>query len=153
AGGKLGLWVTDGTAAGTHELTGIAGADPFFGLSPSGFTVFTSEVLFSGSDTTNQFGLWVTDGTAAGTHELTGIVGANPTFELQPFDLTVFNGEVLFVGLDAAGQHGLWATDGTAAGTHEFTGISGANTSGLFAAGSDPDFTVFDGKVLFKGIN
>src|SRR5215472_2711985 len=26
AAGKYGLWVTDGTAAGTHELTGIKGA-------------------------------------------------------------------------------------------------------------------------------
>ena len=28
ADGDIGLWVTNGTAAGTHELTGINGANP-----------------------------------------------------------------------------------------------------------------------------
>jgi ELWxxDGT repeat protein len=152
-GGPGALWVTDGTAAGTHELTGIVGADPLFGLSPSGFTVFNGKVLFSGSNTTDQFGLWVTDGTAAGTHELTTIAGANTgSLGLEPIDLTVLNGEVLFDGLDAAGKHGLSVTDGTAAGTHEITGIAGASTSGVLGTFT-PGFTVFDGKVLFRGVN
>src|SRR5207237_5459776 len=49
------LWVTDGTSAGTHELTGIGGV---LSLNPSDLTAFDGEVLFS-SD-----GLWVTNGTA-----------------------------------------------------------------------------------------
>src|ERR1043166_2258858 len=153
AAGLSGLWVTDGTAAGTHQLTGIAGADPLFGLSPAFLTPFHGEVLFSGEDTTNQIGLWVTDGTAAGTHELTGIADANPTFELQPSYFTVFNDEVLFRGLDAGGQRGLWVTDGTAAGTHELTGIADASTSGLLTSSSAPSFTVFNNEMLFVGTN
>ena len=151
AAGNLGIWVSDGTAAGTHELTGISGANTggyFLGASP-GFTVFNGEALFQ-ADTAGISGLWATDGTAAGTHEIMG--GLNPS------DFTVFNGQVLFAAPDAANHDGLWVTNGTAAGTHELTGISGAFTGpgGLFGGASviaPPDFTVFNGKVLFNGID
>jgi ELWxxDGT repeat protein len=52
AGTRDDLWVTDGTAAGTSELS-VANSDTNefdFGLSPSGFFVFGSEVLFAGED-------------------------------------------------------------------------------------------------------
>jgi ELWxxDGT repeat protein len=146
-----GLWVTDGTAAGTHELTGINGADagPSTGppgLDPKDLTVFGNEVLFNGTDTGGTYGLWVTDGTAAGTHELTGIKGVAAN-GLDPADLTVFKNEVLFVGSDAAGDRGLWVTDGTAGGTHELTGIKGAYSGGI-----DPsNFAVMNNEVLFRG--
>jgi ELWxxDGT repeat protein len=46
--GNVGLWVTHGTAASTHEIT-IDGA-PSGGLNPSDLTVFNHhEVLFTGS--------------------------------------------------------------------------------------------------------
>src|SRR5262249_9040042 len=80
AAGLDGLWVTDCTAAGTHDLTGIAGANTSLGLQPRGFTVFNGEVLFNGTDAAGGSTLWVTDGTAAGTHELTGIAGAPTSF-------------------------------------------------------------------------
>ncbi len=131
AAGNNGLWVTDGTAAGTHELTGISGAY-VAGVNPHYMTVFKSEVLFEGIEADGTRGLWVTDGTAAGTQELTGIRGANPSgLGLSPAYLTVFKGEVLFNGVDNAGDRGLWVTNGTAASTRELTGISGADPSGL----------------------
>jgi ELWxxDGT repeat protein len=146
--GDFGLWVTNGTAAGTHELTGISGAYTG-GLQPTHMTVFSGEVLFAGQDASGAVGLWVTNGTAAGTHELTGISGANTTGGLNPSELTVFNGEVLFNGQNPAGQIGLWVTNGTAAGTFELTGISGASTGNL---GLDPaNLVAFNGDVLFGG--
>lgn len=51
-----GLWVTDGMAAGTYELTGIAGAyaGGLFGGPVSSFgqdfTNFNGEVLFEGAN-------------------------------------------------------------------------------------------------------
>ena len=135
------LWETDGTAAGTHALTGIAGAYGQRFLNPSDLTVYNDEVLFSGLDASEHYGLWVTDGTAAGTHELTGTGGLNPT------DLTVYNGEVLFAGTNAFGDFALWVTDGTATGTHELTGIAGAYPNGL----EPSDLTVYNGEVLFSG--
>ena len=159
AANNNGLWVTNGTAAGTYELTGISGAytgsGGLFGRSattgsafPPDFTVFNSAVLFNGLGTAGNNGLWATDGTAAGTHELIGISGIAAT-GVDPHYLTAFNGEVLFEGTEADGTKGLWVTDGTAAGTHELTGISGANPGGL-----NPSYlTVFNNKVLFNGLN
>jgi ELWxxDGT repeat protein len=162
ASGDIGLWVTDGTVAGTHEMA-VAGALTtsqgllLAGLNPSDLTVYNGYVFFAGDDASGGVGLWETDGTAAGTHELTGIVGAATKGQdlgppgLYPSDLTVFNDQILFSGNDARSQTGLWETDGTAAGTHEVTGIAGAATTGV---GLDPsDFTVYNGEVLFSGID
>ena len=151
--GQTGLWESDGTVSGTHELTGIAGAPTTGkGLNPFDLTVFDGHVLFNGTDPSGQLGLWETDGTAAGTHELTGIAGAETTGSgLYPSDLTVLNGHVLFAGVDSSGQLGLWETDGTVAGTHELTGIAGAQTKG---SGLSPtDLTVLNGQVLFSGVD
>ena len=95
--GHDGLWETDGTAAGTFEVTGIA-ATFSTGLYPVNLTPLNAnEVLFNGVDKGGLSGLWETDGTAAGTHELTGIAGAATTGAgLYPCDLTVYNGKVLF---------------------------------------------------------
>jgi hypothetical protein len=73
-----GLWETDGTAAGTSELTPIGGANPP-GLEPLDITPFGGEVLLAGWDSSEEYGLWVTNGTAAGTYELTGVAGAQRT--------------------------------------------------------------------------
>ena len=51
APGHLGLWVTNGTAAGTQELTGVAGASTT-GLAPSDIIVFNNEVCSTGSTPT-----------------------------------------------------------------------------------------------------
>src|SRR3984957_6174874 len=149
AHGQTGLWESNGTASGTHELTGIVGAPTSGkGLDPSYLTVINGHALFNGLDSSGQLGLWETDGTAAGTHELTGIALAAGT-GLDPVGLTVFNGQVLFAGLASSGQFGLWETNGTVAGTHELTGIAGAQTKGTGLAPSD--LTVYNGEVLFRG--
>ena len=67
--GHAGLWETDGTVAGTFELTGIAGA-PSTGLDPAELAPLNAnEAMFNGLDKSGLSGLWETDGTAAGTHE------------------------------------------------------------------------------------
>jgi ELWxxDGT repeat protein len=149
------LWQTDGTVSGTFDITGSSGI--FSGvLNPKFITAFDGEALFEGTDTSDAFGLWVTDGTAAGTQELTGIVGANPS-GLDPQYMQVYNGMVLFQGeAGVAGDDvpGLWVTNGTAAGTFEIGGVANAGISGISPGGllpGDPDFTVFNGKVLFSG--
>jgi ELWxxDGT repeat protein len=164
ASGQFGLWVSDGTAQGTHELTGIAGANltssNAVGVAPTDFIVFNGQMLFAGTSSDGQRGLWVSDGTAQGTHELTGIAGANTgpySLGLNPSDLFVFDGEVLFLGVDASGEPSLWVTDGTGPGTQELTGISNTFGRGLFYNVNDPrggpDFTTFNGKVLFSGVD
>jgi hypothetical protein len=136
------LWVTDGTAAGTSELSV---ASPY--LNPTVMTVFGSEVLFAGTDASLRNNLWVTNGTAAGTSEIS-IAGAwseglfGPSL---PF-ITAFGSEALFAGYDASGHYNLWVTDGTSGGTSELS------LAQAWALGLGPsDITVFGSEVLFAG--
>ena len=154
---NYGLWTTDGTGAGTKELTGIAGANSAGLLAAAAtktnspdFTLYNGEVLFNGRDNaaTPLQSLWTTNGTAPGTHEVTGINGAATT-GVNPIDMTVFNGSVLFNGVDGAGHQGLWITNGTGVGTQELTVGSTASATGI-----DPtDMTVLNGEVLFNGVD
>jgi ELWxxDGT repeat protein len=160
--GDQGLWVTNGTAAGTQEITGITGAY-IGGLDPGDLTTFNGTVVFNGFDTIRNYGLWVSNGTAGGTHELTGISGAyavSGLFEgsgeiIADPDFTVFNSEVLFTGYDASDNVGLWVTNGTSGGTSEVTGIGAGfvSVNGPDGPIVDPDFTVFNGEVLFAATN
>ena len=87
AAGNIGLWVTNGTVAGTQEI--MSGAPTFQGgLKPTNLTVFRGEVYFNAGDW-----FWVTDGTAAGTHQLTNAVHG-------PSALAIL------VGVDVAGHTG-----------------------------------------------
>ena len=157
ASGYGGLWVTNGTAAGTSELsiTGANAGGLFYGpsnaadhdLSPD-FTALGTKVLFTGIDAAGNYGLWVTTGTAAGTSELS-IAGAYASgYGIDATNMAVFGSEVLFNGTDASGLDQLWVTNGTAAGTSELA-IAGAYYYGL----EPTDITVFGTKVLFKGVD
>lgn len=125
---NAGLWTSDGTASGTHEIA-VSGASTDLGLEPGNFVQLGTLALFSGFDAADHDGLWVTDGTSAGTHELVGISGANANF--SPSGMTAVGGLVYFSALDAAGLQSLWVTDGTVSGTHEIVPTSNVDTSGL----------------------
>jgi hypothetical protein len=86
AAGAYGLWATNGTPPGTHELTNISNANAgglFAGYIQPQFTVFNGEELFAGNDANGILDLWVTNGTSAGTHELTGISGTYAVASFQ----------------------------------------------------------------------
>ena len=145
--GDNNLWVTDGTAAETSEISVAASvrrgcctppASPYFAASPDG------RVLFSGIDAKGDFNLWVTNGTSAGTSEIS-LAKQDPN-GLIPQNLTVFGNKVLFEGLDKNLNSNLWVTDGTAAGTSELS-VNGQNTQNFVPQ----DFTVLGSKVLFNG--
>jgi hypothetical protein len=135
ASDRWGLWVTDGTSAGTSELT-VAGAYSdglFAGIVPQ-FIALGNKVLFLGVDSTRHSNLWITDGTSAGTHELAVAGGVNV------YSFCVVGNKVLFEGVDQYGQNGLWITDGTSAGTSEVA-VPGAWSGG---GGLSPnDITAF----------
>ena len=139
--GNIGLWVSDGTVAGTHELTGIAGANAT-SFAPGWLVSYHGKVLFNGANSSGLHGLWVSDGTAAGTYELKGIAGANPSVGLYPTHMTAACGKVLF---QSSGDNGLWVTDGTAAGTYKL------NPAGAYFAGLVPsEITALNGQALFS---
>jgi ELWxxDGT repeat protein len=141
----VGLWTSNGTAAGTVELggqgsQGIKNAQTKLngglegGVGDPDFTVYKSEVLFLGVDdkgNPGQLELWETNGTVAGTTEIGGIGNAgitglagHPVFAesespASPPDFTVYDGEVFFTAMSSkSGEWGIWETNGTAAGTH-----------------------------------
>ena len=135
--GSRGLWVSNGTAAGTSELSiddaYSTGIDPTYLTAVGNLMFFNglSEDGFSGGPVSD---LWVTNGTAAGTTDL--VDGINPK------SLIAFGTEVLFTD----GYGDLWVSNGTAAGTSELS-VANASSSGL----SPGNFTVFGSEVLFDG--
>ncbi len=109
------FWVTDGTTAGTRQLThfngpGVAGWPPLF-------TTLGSNVYFSWLD-----GLYKTDGTPQGTT----LVRASSSFDLAT-QLAVFQGQLYFFTAASSSEVPLrlWRTDGTPAGTVQISQFPG----------------------------
>jgi ELWxxDGT repeat protein len=101
ANGSFNLWVTDGTPAGTSQLTvtGVAAN----GVNPQAITVLGNKASFEGPDPhSGGFRLWVTDGTSAGTSELTvpGESGGGLFDGVLP-QFIVLGNKALFAGRDA----------------------------------------------------
>ena len=114
-----GLWVTDGTAAGTAEVGTFPGAYATSGeIGIGDLTVFGNRLLFKGYDSTHGSELWVTDGTAAGTAMLADIDPGSASS--NPYGFKVFGNRVLFQANDGVHGSELWVTDGTTAGTSLF---------------------------------
>ena len=94
--GHLGLWVTNGTGAGTQELN-VGATASATGIDPTDMAVLNGMVLFNGVDANGLSGLWAWNGTSA--TELVAGGGTSSTKGLNPTDMTVFGNEVLFNGL------------------------------------------------------
>jgi len=106
------LWRSDGTAAGTFQLSDASGEL----LAPLSYLVTEQLYFFVSNNPIADFpSLWVSDGTPAGTFRLTG-PGAAVTG--RPRVWIASQGVLYFSGWDS--EHGieLWRTDGTPAGTH-----------------------------------
>jgi ELWxxDGT repeat protein len=129
------LWSTDGTAAGTYQVTDPAkGGNP---LGPTGFVELNGKVIFNGTDSQHGEELWITDGTAEGTRLLADI---NPGFRSSsPGGRIVYHGKLYFVANDGLDGFNLWVTDGTATGTQFFKNVLGSSFSsgGSFAILND----------------
>ena len=147
ANNSNGLWITDGTAAGTSEVITVGGSGS--GLFPSDLTPLNNKVLFNGTDANLLEELWITDGTTAGTSELTSVQSTidNVNYGLDPSDFTSFGSGLLFDGLDANGDGSLWVTDGTSAGTSELTA-----SHSFLSANAPTDITdLGNGLAIFVG--
>jgi ELWxxDGT repeat protein len=160
ANGVRGMWVSNGTKAGTHQVTGIKNAYPG-GLDPSLFKSYGNIVLFDGASGylgSPVYGLWVSKGTAGSTYELggvdnRGIKNANTTVGLLAYTqgFTIFDGVAYFDGYDKAGNIGLWRTNGTVAGTYEIRPIVGAFKVGSPGTDIQPDYMCVVGNEMFFG--
>ena len=158
--GNVGLWRTNGTAAGTYELAPIKGAvdsglskvgTETTGIDPQSMCVVGGKMFFRGVDQTDSDGaLWVTNGTAAGTYEVGGQANAgvknapagnkkNLPAGMAPNDITAYKGKALFAAVDntlapikETYTHtvGLWTSNGSASGTKEIGGLGSAAIRG-----------------------
>lgn len=114
------LWKSDGTEAGTVQVTAAAYV--------SDLVVAGSRMFFTGYTQATGAELWVSDGTEAGTRMVTEINSG--AADSVSYGNTAFGDRVLFFGTDP--QHGteLWISDGTASGTRVVRDIApGSNSS------------------------
>ena len=151
AAGNSNLYVSDGTAGGTHAIT--AANTGSSGLTPDEIVSANGKAFFSGIDASGSSDLWVSDGTAAGTHALNvanvdtqniSNLGAG----LNPSNITLANGQIFFAGTDSTGERGLWKSDGTAAGTTELE-VGNAAPGGIDPTSSN--IVSFNGLTYFAG--
>ncbi len=171
--GGVGLWATDGTAAGTTEIgglddAGLAGAPinqhpGANGLDPANFAVNGQQLLFAGNDSLGFREMWVTDGTAIGTAEIGGLGDALLSHVaadgLNPQNITPLgNGKAVFIGYDDSnnqnqGKRALWVTDGTTGGTQEIGGLTNQGIQNVDVDGLNPDNDLIggDGLAYFTG--
>jgi ELWxxDGT repeat protein len=108
---NVGLYVTDGTAAGTVKLT------PSTGPANTSFDIasYNNKIYFTYNDGINGYELWVSDGTVAGTGLFKDLyVGSNNSY---PRNFTVANNKLFFLADDINSTQRLFVSDGTVAGT------------------------------------
>jgi ELWxxDGT repeat protein len=132
------LFVSDGTAAGTHQLTDTT--DPL-SSSPAGMVAAGNQLFFTASSPTNPEAFWRSAGTAAST--LPAAMSPAPG---TPLPLPAFGGVVFLQYSDASLQ--LWRSDGTAAGSLPLTSFSAplaAAPVSPVACGTGVCFAVADG--------
>ncbi len=131
---RTGLWVSDLTTAGTHEIPVNGGsAKGILYQTVAAFPYYNCKLLFEGAGVGEprgnepRRGLCQTNGTSAGTTE----IRIKNTYGASARSFALLNGKIIF------GPGNLYSTDGTAAGTEEIAVHpapgSRADRYGLFA--------------------
>lgn len=132
------LWVSDGTAAGTHLLLSTPDVDVISaGIGLHGKYIFPAVHYMSAGHE-----LWESDGTVAGTQRLTD---KNPGTGSFMFGRIIkINGVGYFVGNDGTNGEELWKTDGTDSGTVMVKDITpGAGSSAILEMIEAGDLLIF----------
>lgn len=139
------LWVTDGTAAGTHIVkdlkAGTGSSNPF------AFCKIGSDVFFTATAVASERKLWKTDGTAAGTVQ---IPVAEPFFILDNA-VGLVNNKMIFYAHNTVDGYEPYVSDGTAAGTFMLANINPAGNSWL--SQSQNAHLRFNSKYVFFAAN
>ena len=139
-----GLWISDGTAAGTVRLAAqSAGVHPGNGIIVAGDRAF-----LSGWTPETGTELWVTDGTVAGTHLIESVPGPGGLGYVSSWRGAVGNNLLFSPFPDSqVGAGELWISDGTVEGTRLLKDIE----PGYIGSGPRQFTTV--GNVVFFSAN
>ncbi|HEY4591437.1 MAG TPA: hypothetical protein VIJ61_03450, partial [Thermoanaerobaculia bacterium] len=116
------LWSTDGTPAGTVQVSSSLCASPCGAISLQG--VWRDRAYLFTYPEQGYPQLWRTDGTAAGTSTLRD-PGGRPGY-FYSFYTSPDLGALYFEGYDDTQGDWLWVSDGTSAGTRPLLGTDGA---------------------------
>lgn len=139
------LWVTNGTTAGTYQVSPSA-----TGLNAGYLYPINGKIVFAAPNPAdNKRELWVSDGSAGGTHMLMDINTVNyHGCVMNP--AVVLNGHVYFTGNNGNpySNEELWRTDGTVAGTSMVADLA-AYQGNLAWIGSDPENLFTDGNMIY----
>lgn len=119
------LWVTDGTAAGTHIVKDIKTGTG--NSSPWAFCKIGADVFFTCMQTGLERKLWKTDGTDAGTVQ---IPVSEPFFILDNA-VGIVNNKMIFYAHNTVDGYEPYVSDGTAAGTFMLANIHPSGNSWL----------------------
>ena len=118
------LWVTDGTALGTHIVKDINSGTG--SSSPMAFCRMGSDIFFTAIESIGRK-LWKTDGTSAGTVQ---IAVAEPFFILDNA-VGIVNNKMIFYAHNTVDGYEPYVSDGTAAGTFMLANINPLGNSWL----------------------
>ena len=133
------VWVTDGTPAGTIQLS----SNIYFRTNGG---LLNGKFYFGATSPSTGTELYTTDGTVAGTTLVKDIYpGAVGSFPYQNFAL--LNNYLYFTAITASEGRELWRTDGTAAGTtlvkDIYPGSASSNTGTGYNLMSNGSFLLF----------
>lgn len=131
------LWSTDGTTAGTRQVTQFSADVNFTGLgdmTPVGSTLF-----FVRHEAGEGDQLWKTNGTTEGTTAVTSLPTSFNDPGLIVQNLAVAGSSLVFTAqfgpIPSEAPTQLWSSDGTSAGTHSISdGLPADDTKGNFFA-------------------
>jgi ELWxxDGT repeat protein len=150
APGGQALFVSDGSAAGTHRLADVTPPqyENEFDFAAAEMTASGSLLFFFGHDPEHGTELWKTDGTAAGTTLVEDVLpGPNSAFTRDVAGanrLEAAGGRVFFAATDGERGVELWESDGTPAGTHMVQDLAPGAMSSL-----PTELTVSGDELLF----
>lgn len=115
------LYVSDGTAAGTFQITKLQYAS-------ENFAEKDGNIYFFGSDANSGKELWKSDGTVEGTSLVKDLTQYGSSAINGNEYVYNINGKIVFPATSEY-NYGLWSTDGTNAGTLKFFNLVGSGFS------------------------
>ncbi len=134
------LWSTDGTAAGTVQVSSSLCAYPCGGISVLG--IWRNLAFLRTSPGSESAQIWRTDGTAAGTFLLRDPNGRPETVFSDLYSSPGLDA-VYFTGYDLDVGYQLWLSDGTSKGTRPLLGADGVSFH------YPSSFTAWNGRLYF----